>query len=803
LRWDVRLALRNLARSPGFVAVSLLSLTFGIGGSTVLFTVADSALLRPAPLVADPGALAHVFSTSRRGGRGPSAYPDFEDYRRLVGSFQDLAAFRSFEPAASSTSEDARLLRGLQVSENYFDVLGIPLARGRGFLPEDVTAGGDVAVIGGGVWEREYGADPDILGHTIRLNGRAYTIVGVAPRGMTGLDDPGLLDVVVPFMEARSERRHRSLRVVGRLREGATLEGLQAELDGVARSLAEEHPGTWNNPGNDPRGLRAIPSARARLPENAPVALLVGGFVAVVALLLGIACSNVANLLLSRSLRRSTEMAVRSAIGAPRRRIVLQLVTENLLLFGASGVLGLGLAHLLGRAALAGWPALSVPGANLTVDARVALFALALSLLTGLSFGLLPALHASRTDLLSTLKGVPSGGRIRRFGLRSLLVGAQAAGSLVLVLLTLLLVQGLEHARKLDLGFDPRPVAVLGVDLSHREYGADEGRSLLARLMERLEDLPGVDGVALATWIPLQGGGTYYGGLEPEGYEIGPTEDVDAAFAAVTPGYLSVVGLRLLRGRDFVAQDDAGAPKVALVNQAFVDRYWPGESGLGKRIGMRGSDQSVEVVGVIATSLYGAVNEPPQPQLWYPFAQAYESDVTVHVRAAGDPGALLPLVRRQLRELDPELPILRLDRMDVVTANATAPQRVLSRVLGGAAGLALALAMLGIYGVIGHSMSQRTREVGLRIALGAHPGSVVAMVVREGLSLSVIGLVAGLALGAGAAFVARSAFLGISPLSPLALFASAAVLLVAAAAASLAPALRAARADPVESLKAE
>jgi predicted lysophospholipase L1 biosynthesis ABC-type transport system permease subunit len=218
---------------------------------------------------------------------------------------------------------------------------------------------------------------------------------------------------------------------------------------------------------------------------------------------------------------------------------------------------------------------------------------------------------------------------------------------------------------------------------------------------------------------------------------------------------------------------------------------------------MRGSDQSVEVVGVIATSLYGAVNEPPQPQLWYPFAQAYESDVTVHVRAAGDPGALLPLVRRQLRELDPELPILRLDRMDVVTANATAPQRVLSRVLGGAAGLALALAMLGIYGVIGHSMSQRTREVGLRIALGAHPGSVVAMVVREGLSLSVIGLVAGLALGAGAAFVARSAFLGISPLSPLALFASAAVLLVAAAAASLAPALRAARADPVESLKAE
>ncbi len=803
LRWDVRLALRNLARSPGFVIVSLLSLTFGIGGSTVLFTVANSLLLRPTPLVADPEGLVRIVTTGRRGGQGPNSYPDFEEYRRRVESLQDLAAFRRTEPAASLSSEGTRLLAGEEVSENYFDVLGIPMARGRGFLPEDVAAGGNVAVVGYGLWERDFAGDPQVLGRTLRLDGRAYTIIGVAPRGMTGLEDPRVLDVVVLTMEGRYERRNFSQRVVGRLKEGATLERLQAELDGVAQAIREQYPDTWNRGGNDPRGLRAIPEVQARLPEGAPVALLVGGFLGLVGLLLAIACSNVANLLLSRAMRRGAEMAVRSAIGAPRRRLVLQLLTENLLLFVAAGVLALGLAHLLGRSLEAGWPALSVPGMSLSVDGRVVVVTAALSLLTGLTFGLLPALHASRLDLLSALKGAPTGGRIRSFSLRGMLVGAQAAGSLVLVLLTLLLIQGLRHARNVDLGFEPGRVAVLSVDLAHGGYGPEDGRSLMSQLMERAQRLPGADGVALATWIPMRGGGTYYGGLEPEGYQPGPREDVDAAFAAVSPGYLSVVGMRLLRGRDFGPQDEAGAARVALVNQAFVDRYWPGESGLGKRIGMRGGEERVEVVGVVATSLYQTVNEAPQPQLWFPLAQAYQGDVTLHVRTGGDPGALLPFLRQELRELDPEIPILRLDRMDAVTANATAPQRVLSRVLGGAALLALALAMLGIYGVIGYSMSQRTREVGLRIALGAHPRSVVAMVVGEGLTLSVMGLAAGLALGLAAAAVLRSAFLGISPMSPTAVLSSAAVLLVAAAGASLAPALRAAKADPVQNLRSE
>jgi predicted permease len=803
LRWDVRLALRNLFRAPGFVAVSLLSLTFGIGGSTVLFTVADAMLLRPPPLVAEPEALVRIVTTSRRGSQGPSSYPDFEDYRGLMGSLDDLAAFRRSRPAANTTSSEARLLDGLEVSENYFDVLGIPMARGRGFLPEDVTAGGNVAVLGYGLWERDYGGDPGVVGRTLRLDGRPFTIVGVAPWGMTGLEDPRLLDVVVLTMEGRYERRNFSQRVVGRLEEGATLDRVQAELDGVTRRLRAEQPATWDPVGGDSRGLRALPESQARIPEGIPLPLLVGGFLSVVALLLAIACSNVANLLLSRAMRRGQEMAVRSAIGASRRRIVVQLLTENLLLFGAAGVLALGLARLLARSVASGWPALSLPGMNLAVDARVIGVTAALSLLTGLTFGLLPAVHASRTDLASALKGADPGGRIRGFSLRGLLVGSQAAGSLVLVMLTILLIQGLDHARSVDLGLDPRHVAVLGVDLAHGGYDEQAGLALLSQFMGRAARFPGVQGVALGTWIPLQGGGTFHGGLEPEGYEAGPLENVDAAFAAVTPGYLAVVGMRLLRGRDFGAMDDAGGSPVALVNQAFVDRYWPGESGVGKHIGTRGSQRSVEVVGVVATSKYQAVNEPALPQFWCPFAQAYLGDVIVHVRTAGDPGDLLPQLREQLRELDPDLPILRLDRMESVTANATAPQRVLSRVLGGAALLSVALAMLGIYGVIGYSLSQRTREVGLRVALGAHPRSVVAMVVGEGVRLAMIGLVVGLAVGAGAASVARSAFLGISPLSPVALLGSAGLLLLAAAGASLAPALRAARTDPVENLRSE
>ncbi len=803
LRWELRLALRNLARSPGFVAVSLLSLTFGIGGSTLLFTLANAVLFRPPAHVADPDALVHIVSTHRGRGHGPASYPDFEDYRAGLASVEDLVAFRNANAVVATTSDDSRILRGLEVSENWFDLLGIPLARGRGFLPEDVDAGGAVAVIGWALWHGDYGGDPGILGRTLRVDGKLHTIVGVGPRGMTGLDDPSVLEVAVPVMEAREERGHQSLRVVARLREGASLPQLQSELDALAAHMVEEHPDSWDHYGDDPRGLKALTPLQARMPEGVPLAAIAGAFLAVVALLLLIACSNVANLLLSRGLSRRTEVAVRSAIGAPRRRLLVQFLTENLLLFGAAGGLGLFLAWALTRVALSGWPGLAVPGINLAVDPRVAAFALGLSLLTGLTFGLLPALQASRADLVPALKGSTEGRRVRRSSLRSLLVGAQVGGSLVMVLVTLLLVQGLSHARTVDPGFEPRGVAILSVDLSHGGYGEAEGRSLLAALAERLGSVPGVERVALGTFIPLQGGGTYYGGLEPEGYEAGPGEHVQAAFAAASPGYLDVVGMRLARGRDFGAEDEAGGVPVALVNQAFVERYWPGRDGVGQRIGMSGGERSVTVVGVVKDFLYGSVGEDPRPHLWLPFAQAYQSAVIVHVRASGDPRVLLPLLRRELQALDPELPVQRVDLMENVTANATAPQRILSRVLGVTGVLAMALAMLGIYGVIGYSVSRRTREVGLRIALGAHPGTVVGMVVREGVALSLVGVIPGLLLGTGAAFLMRSILMGISPVSPLAMAGGVGLLVAAAATASLLPALRAARADPMESLRVE
>ncbi len=803
IRWDVRLALRHLARSPGFVAVSLLSLAFGIGVSTVLFTALNSLVFRPTPYVQDPDALVRIVSTHRGRGRGPSAYPDFEDFRRSLASLEDVAAFRGGDLAVTTKSGETRMLRGLQVSEDYFDLLGIPLSRGRAFLPEDIASGGEVAVIGYELWQRTYDADPDILGRTIRINGRPFTIVGVGPPGMTGLSAPVLVEAVVPVQEGRDDRGHLSLGIVGRMREGVTLPQVQEELDALAQHMVETHPGNWNLFGENPRGLRALTELQARLPEGVPTALLSVGFLAVVGLILLIACSNVANLLLSRALQRRSEIAVRGAIGASRRRILTQFLTENLLLFGSAGILGLWVSSLLAGLARLGLPSRGFPGANLSVDLKVGIFAMGVSMLTGLTFGLLPALRASRADPMAALKGGTTGRRVRRLSLRSLLVGGQVAGSLVLVLVTLLLIQGLSHARTLDLGFDPSRVAVLSLDLDYGGYGKEDGQAWLASLTERLRSLSGVEEVALGSIIPLQGGGEYLGGVEPEGYELAPEEQVTLGFATVSPGYLDVVGMRLLRGRDFTPGDDEDGVKVALVNQAFVDRYWPGEDGLGRYVGMRGSDERVEVVGVVANARYHAVDEDPPPHIWYPFAQSRRSDVIVHIRTAGDPRGLLPTFRQQVRDLDPELPILRADLMANVTDNATAPQRVLSSVLGAAGLMALALAMLGIYGVIGYSVSQRRREVGLRIALGAHPRRVVGMVVREGVLLSLVGLLPGLVLGGGAALALRSIFLGVSPLSPTAVAASAALLVLGAALASLAPALRAAGAHPMEALRVE
>ncbi len=710
LAQDVRYAVRTLSHAPGFLVVTLASLTAAIAVSTAVFSVVNAAAFRPLPHVREPDRLVHVYTTSPRYQRGPNSFPDFLDYRSMAGTLEDMAAVGRARFAVGRVSEGTRQIPGLQVSSNFFQVLGVSPVLGRAFLPEDVDAGRRVVVIGYNTWQRDFHGAPDVLGRSLFLNGRSHTIVGVAPRGMVSLTDPQLVEIVVPLTDFRDARGRLSLEVVGRLRPEAQLAGVQAELDVIASQLAEAHPRLWAPEGVSSRGLRVLTNRAARLPEGTPRAVIAFALTAFVGLILLIACSNVANLLLIRGLRRRREVAIRSALGASARRVLGQLLVEHLLLFATAGGLGLVTTRWLAGLVRSGWIPLPPPGVDISVDGRVALFTLAITTATGLTFGLFPALHASRPDVIPALRGRTSAPRFRRLGVRNLLVGAQVGGSLVMVLATLLFLRSLSHSRTMDLGFDPSGVATLSLDISHAGYAEEDGRRLLEDLVQRTAGLPGVEGAGLASWVPLSGGSTVWGGLEPEGYEPAPQEYLQATFAAVTPGYVDLSGMRLLRGRDLGPADDVGSGNVALVNQAFVDRFWPGQDAVGRRIGM-GDGGEVEVVGVVADVPYRDLATEIGPHIWRPLAQAYQPDVVLHARALEDPRALFAPMRGLLAEMDPDVPVIGADLMEDLTAAATAPHRLLSTTLGTAGALALLLSMLGIYGVVpGRGATTRRRN---------------------------------------------------------------------------------------------
>lgn len=802
LALDVRYAVRSLARTPVFVLVTVLSLTFGIAISTVLFSVANAAFVRPLPYAESPGELVRIFAAYQAPSRLPVSFPEFLDLRDATTTLADVAVARGRSFYVGSAAEASRRVEGREVSENYFEVLGIAMARGRGFLKEDIDAGRNVAVIGHNLWQRRFAGDPGVLGEELLLDGRPYTVVGVGPPGMVSPDSPVLLEVVIPATEHREDRGYMAYTGIARLKEGVSLAQAQAELDVFARQMAEAYPEYWEGRGGFQRGLNILTPHEAMIPDDSTFWLAVGGFLVAVGLILLISCSNVANLLLTRALKRRGEIAVRAAMGARSRRILAQLLTENLILFGMAGVASLivirGLVFVIGG----GLPFLPPVGANFDVDGRVVAFTFGLSLLAGLTFGLLPAVRASRPDLVPALKGRVGPLRFRRFGIRNLLVGVQVGGSAVFVMVTLFLLQSLSYARHLDLGFDPQGVAVLSMNLAHSGYGEEEGRQFLASLETRLESISGVEGAEVSTWVPLEGGATFLGGLEPEGYTAAPDERVSAGMTVVSPGYLDLLRVKLLRGRGLLPEDVAGGERVALVSQGFVERYWPGESGVGKWI-RREDAEPIRVVGVVDDVPMRSPAEDPGPHLWLPLSQWYDGEVVVHVRTTSDPRTLLPELRRQVADLDPDLPVLRVDLMENVTANGTLPQRVLSLVMGIAGAVALALAMMGIYGVVAFQVGQRTREMGLRMALGAEPGSVIRMVVREGLGIAMVGLVPGVLLSLAVARLMRAFLLGADPWNPLGLTFGLGLLVLSAVSATLAPALRAARAHPMVSLRTE
>lgn len=812
----LKLAARQLLKSPGFTLVAVLTLALGIGANTALFSVMDRLLVRPLP-VPDPDRLALV-------GQGrPDGHPDwffnyplFLDYQRGNTVFSHLAAVAEMDVGLGTGGSTERQ-RALLVSGNYFTLLGVNAALGRTFAAEEGAEpdGAPVAVLGHGLWQRGFGADPQVIGRPVTVNGRTFTVIGVAPREFAGTSRGTVPDLYLPIplfgvLNGPLQNGEHPLRsrfflwhlVIGRLREGVTHGQAQASLQALTERFHE------NRPPNTPDAIAVRPGAQGfthdlretRLPMN----LLLG----TAALVLLIACANLANLQLARATGRSREVAIRLALGAGRGRVVRELLTESLLLALGGGALGLvvavGLTGVLERFRPAQGQLDLVAG----LDVRVLLFALAASVITGILFGLAPALRASRPQLVPELKGGAGGteSRTGRWSLRGLLVVAQIALSLLVLVCAGLCIRSLAKLQHLHPGFEPSRAVLMSLDLGLNNYARPQAAEFFDRLLERARTLPGVEAASLGLTTPLSGNAPGMSLERVEGYEPAqPREHPVGDFNVVAPDFFRALGVPLLRGRDFHATDRAGAPPVIIVNEAFARRYWPGQEAVGRRVWQHGPDGPIEtqVVGVVGSTHSRRLTDAPRPAFYFPLAQKSELAMTLVVRTGLEPAGTLAQLRGLVKALDPQVPAFGIRTLAQQRDGSLALQRMAATLLGGFGALALLLAALGIYGVLAYSVSRRTREIGVRMALGAEVSDVLALVLRQGAMLAVAGMILGLAGAAGATRLMRGFLHEVQPLDPPT-FGIVVVLLGAVALlACWLPARRASRVDPMEALRSE
>ena len=812
---DVRLAVRLLARSPGFTAMAVLSLALGVGANTTIFSLMNALLLQPLP-GREPARLATVYTSDYSGPLyGTSSFPDYLDFRRASPAFEGLAAY-GIKPLLFTEGGESRRLLVQLVSGNFFDVLGLRASYGRTILAAEEPPGPHpVVVLSDAFWRSRFAADPAVVGRAVALNGKPCTVVGVGPAGFTGLVRGIRVDAFVPIAmdpvltgDALDSRGSRNLLLIGRLRAGARLEDARAQLDVAARRLHASDPEPWSNRRGEPRAVSVLPEDASRvLPMlRGPIAAFLAVLFAAVGLVLLIACTNVASLLLARASARRRELAVRTALGANRSRLVRQLLTESLLLSLLAGALGVALAALALQLILALQPPLPFALAlGLELDRRVALFALVVSVATGVGFGLLPALRASRSAPLEALKASAGAGPRRRIlALRDALVVAQVAGSLVLLVGAGLFLRSLSRAQAIDPGFDPERALVFSLDLAAQGYDEARGAAFYAALQERIAALPGMQAVSFSSYLPLTLGGERRG-FRAVGYEPGPGEDMEVASSFVGADYFETMRTALARGRGFTKQDAPGTRPVVVVNEAFVRRFWPGRDGLGERLvaPWHGDEVEMEVVGVARDGKYGSLGEEPTPYIFYPQRQLYRSQMAVVVRTQGESTALAPELQRSVHALDPALAVYDVRTLRAHLGTALYPARAAAVLLALTGVLALFLAAIGLYGVLSYLVELRTREIGVRMALGARREDVVRLVVGRGLRLAGAGLAIGLALAAGVTRLAAFLLYGTSPLDPLTFASVLALLLGVAFVAAWTPARRAAGVEPMVALREE
>jgi len=798
LRQDLRYALRQLAKSPGFTAVAVLTLALGIGANTAVFSAIDAILLKPLPYP-DADRIVTVWQREQGGTERDLAAPgNFLDWRERSTSFEALAAAEPYSHGYLAPDGPVTL-RSWVVTENFFDVVGVPPLLGRTLRPGDNQRGearARAVVLGYGLWQRRFGGDPGIVGKALTLDGESVTVVGVMP---ARFEFPVGRDMWVPRTYEGWEPRNRTARfwhVVGRLKPGVGIATAAAELDAIAAQLATENPRT--NPNS---GIAVVPLAE-HLAGRAPRTLFL--FLGAVGLVLLIACVNIANLLLARAAQRQQEFAIRATIGADRRRILKQTITESLLLGVLGGACGLAIAAL-GLAVFEPVPVASVPHAPAPgLDARAFLFASALALGSALLFGLVPALQIARN---AGLRGRLQGGTsstpaARRF--RGALVVAELALAMVLLVGAALLLRSFAAVLDVDRGY--RTDNVLAMSVQAWEYYPEpaQRRLFVEQTLARIEELPGVAAAGVTSSLPLAediGGDTATFTIvgRPEADAGG---SLGAHAAAVTAGYFRTLGIPLRAGRLFAPTDDADSPRVVVVNEAMARRYWPGEDPVGEHIvlSFNAGPTEAEVVGVVG-DVRDALQADPQPSIFVPHAQQPTGSLYFTVHAAGDPTTLVRAVQEEIWAMNPAMPFARVTTLDGLFDESLRDRRSMLLLVGAFSVTALALAAVGAYGLVSHETSRRSHEIGIRVAIGASRRRVLALVVGDGLRLALLGIGVGGALAVAAARALQGFLFGVSAFDPVTFVVIALLMLAVTVLASLMPAWRAARADPVVALR--
>jgi putative ABC transport system permease protein len=817
---DVRYGVRMLAASPSFTAVAVLSLAIGIGANCAIFSFADGLLLRPLP-VARPGEVLTVGSRSSLEALNASSlvssYRDYVDIRDRNASFEGLAAYSYLTAGfASEPNATPKLTMGMLASSNLLPLMGVAPAIGRSFrVDEDQVPGRDaVVVLGWTMWEQQFASDPRVLGRSVWINGVPFTVIGVTPASFSGLNAVVRSDFFVPLVMAPrvsqekvnslEARDARSLRVKGRLKAGLTQAKAQSELTAIATDLERAYPAT-----NKHQQFFVKTELQARVSEDPPDAMLIAILSTLAIGVLLVACGNVAGLLTSRAPVRAREMALRLAIGAGRTRIVRQLITESLLVAVAGGVLGLG----IGYAGMLLFRQIELPSElpialAFQMDRRALVFSLVVALASAVIFGLVPALQASRTDLAAIMKAsdAVAPGRRRRWG-RAVLTTAQVAVSVVLLVVAMFTYRAFRQELTAGPGYRTDHLIMMGVDTGLVRYGDAQSKRFFQEAADRARALSGVKAVTLTTSIPMLNDTLSGVVIAPEGFQFPPgKEDSETLASRVDEYYFDALNIPLVEGRNFTRRDDERAARVAIVNQHFARHYWPNQDPLGKRFRLKtANDASVEVVGVAKTSKYIFIAEPPSDFVYLPYRQNPSPSMMLVAQSVGDAAGLAAPLRDVVRGIDASMPIFNVRTMEqLYRMRAVSVFNVLLTTVAAMGLMGLALAIVGLYGLVAYAAARRTREIGIRMAIGATAPTVLRMVLRQGVTLAVTGLVLGLAGSMGAGALMSAAFpSGDDQRDLLSLVLVAPVVLFVTVLATYIPARRASHVNPMEALRYE